>query len=632
MSQAPVPPALQSKRLVLFLAANPTNTQPLRLDEEVRAIRQQLQRSVLKLDSCWAVRPLDMQQEILRLKPQIVHFSGHGIGEPLSTASDHRTLTPVGTNHLHDEEGLAFIKDATGQAVLVDTEALANLFKHFKNYVECVVLNGCYSEVQAEAIARHIPHVIGMKEAILDRAAIEFSNGFYNALAEGEAIESAFELGKSAIELAGMPDFRFPVLHQPEPTNAPQGLADLNPVSFKPAKLKPKRLMIAGGILAALVSSAAVGLSPELQRNLGMRDLTCFEKAKRDGKLLVAIAPFQRDASNQNTAFSIENLISTRLENSQPSISFCTTDAPIKTEGEARKLGNELGAAIIIWGSQPNPSMLMVGVTTIKVKVGDLRSLPSPINAKDEHDFNNQLSDLPTLISIMTAYALNKINKNDPNTRSAFEDTLSYARDRRIDFITNQNNKLVLSKGYYWLGLSYMPSTGNCTKDKESCIKSIKSYETATTINPSNYPEMIQAYRLRAANQVSLGQFSAAIQTHTELIKIDPDSEDALEARGYRANLFVKQKNFKQASTDFEFLYEKNHNNYELLHKLGEAQLQAGQPIEARSTYNHVKKLIGKDKQTISEIITDLELLAQQNSELRTSVRSIVMSLEQTGH
>ena len=133
MSPYPVPAtASQSKRLVLFLAANPTNTQPLRLDEEVRAIRQQLQRSVLTLDSCWAVRPSDMQQEILRLKPQIVHFSGHGIGEPPSIDSGNRTLSPVGKNYLHDEEGLAFIRDATGQAALVGAEALANLFKHFR--------------------------------------------------------------------------------------------------------------------------------------------------------------------------------------------------------------------------------------------------------------------------------------------------------------------------------------------------------------------------------------------------------------------------------------------------------------------------------------------------------------------
>jgi len=199
------------QKLVLFLAANPTNTQKLDLEKEVQVIQEQLKRSNLALTSCWRVRPFDIQQEILNLKPQIVHFSGHGMGQE-SPVSESRTLTPVGGSYLDAQEGLMFIEDATGQAVLVSAETLANLFENFKEYVECVVLNGCYSEVQAEAIARHIPYVIGMKHAILDRAAIEFSRGFYNALAEGEAIESAFKLGKSAIRVADMPDYQFPVL------------------------------------------------------------------------------------------------------------------------------------------------------------------------------------------------------------------------------------------------------------------------------------------------------------------------------------------------------------------------------------------------------------------------------------
>ena len=57
----------------------------------------------------------------------------------------------------------------------VSTEALAGLFALFASSVECVVLNACYSAVQAEAIAEHIPHVIGMSQAISDQAAMEFA-------------------------------------------------------------------------------------------------------------------------------------------------------------------------------------------------------------------------------------------------------------------------------------------------------------------------------------------------------------------------------------------------------------------------------------------------------------------------
>ncbi|MFZ4640134.1 MAG: hypothetical protein ACOYMP_07030 [Nodosilinea sp.] len=57
----------------------------LRLDEEVREIDEDLtrakQRDRFELVQRWAVRPRDIQGAILELCPQIVHFSGHGVGE-----------------------------------------------------------------------------------------------------------------------------------------------------------------------------------------------------------------------------------------------------------------------------------------------------------------------------------------------------------------------------------------------------------------------------------------------------------------------------------------------------------------------------------------------------------------------
>jgi AAA-like domain/CHAT domain len=178
---------------ILILAANPKNSTPLRLDAEVRDIDEALKRSNYRdrfeLEDKWAVRPKDLQREILDWKPQIVHFSGHGVGKG----------------------GLA-LEDETGQAKLVSTQAIAGLFKLFADRVECVLLNACYSEVQAVAIAQHITYVIGMKQAIGDDAARVFAVGFYDALGAGENIEFAFELACNRIDIEGMPDYLIPVL------------------------------------------------------------------------------------------------------------------------------------------------------------------------------------------------------------------------------------------------------------------------------------------------------------------------------------------------------------------------------------------------------------------------------------
>ena len=74
------------------------------------------------------------------------------------------------------------------------------------------MLNGCYSEAQAEAIVQHVPYAIGMTEAVGDRAAIEFVVGFYDALGSGESIEFAFESGKVAMELNSTGFTDMPVL------------------------------------------------------------------------------------------------------------------------------------------------------------------------------------------------------------------------------------------------------------------------------------------------------------------------------------------------------------------------------------------------------------------------------------
>jgi CHAT domain len=182
---------------ILFLAANPYGTPQLRLDEEVREIDEGLlrsrQREQFELLPKLAVRPQDIRRAILDKEPQIVHFSGHGIGE----------------------EGLVF-EDGMGQPKFVTGEALAGLFKLFADQVECVLLNGCYSQVQAAAIAQYIPYVIGMKQAIGDKAAIAFAVGFYDALGAGRSIEFAYELGCNAIQMEGITENLIPVLFKRE--------------------------------------------------------------------------------------------------------------------------------------------------------------------------------------------------------------------------------------------------------------------------------------------------------------------------------------------------------------------------------------------------------------------------------
>ncbi|MFH7024599.1 MAG: CHAT domain-containing protein [Heteroscytonema crispum UTEX LB 1556] len=178
---------------ILILSANPKNTEKLRLDEEVREIQASLKRAKnreqFEIVTEWAVRVDDLRHALLDYQPTIVHFSGHG----------------------SESNGLAF-ENNSGQMQVVSTESLARLFKLFQNTVECVLLNACYSEVQAEGIHQHINYVIGMNRAIGDKGAIKFSVGFYDALGAGRTYEDCFKIGCAAIDLEGIPESETPII------------------------------------------------------------------------------------------------------------------------------------------------------------------------------------------------------------------------------------------------------------------------------------------------------------------------------------------------------------------------------------------------------------------------------------
>lgn len=179
---------------ILFLAANPKGTVPLRLDEEIREISAKIRLAKfcdsLELVSIWATRPSDLLQSLLEHKPHIVHFSGHG------TVSDEITL-----------------EDSSGQPKSVSKEALTALFQNLKDNIRVVMLNACYSRPQAEAITNVIDSAIGMKGAIGDQAAIKFAASFYQAIGFGRTLKEAFDIGKTALMLEGIAEENTPQLH-----------------------------------------------------------------------------------------------------------------------------------------------------------------------------------------------------------------------------------------------------------------------------------------------------------------------------------------------------------------------------------------------------------------------------------
>lgn len=140
------------------------------------------------MDYCPATRIKDIRRKMLDYRPHIVHFCGHGAGQ----------------------DGIVF-EDDNGDAVCISADVLANFFALFKDTLECVVLNACYSEIQVKEISKYITFVIGMNESIGDNIAIEFAIAFYDAIYANNTYEFAYKLACNAINWYDAPKSLIPV-------------------------------------------------------------------------------------------------------------------------------------------------------------------------------------------------------------------------------------------------------------------------------------------------------------------------------------------------------------------------------------------------------------------------------------
>lgn len=183
----------QHKIKVLILSANPLDTPQLRLDEEVHEITAKIRdsryRDSIDLVSRWAVRPEDLLQLLNEIRPQIVHFCGHG-----------------------SSSGELIVVDRAGAPKPISIEAIRSLFETMKDNIKIVILNACYSRTQAESIVNVIDCAIGMNTKIGDLAAITFAAAFYRAIGFGRSVQEAFNQGRTALLLEGISEENTPEL------------------------------------------------------------------------------------------------------------------------------------------------------------------------------------------------------------------------------------------------------------------------------------------------------------------------------------------------------------------------------------------------------------------------------------
>ncbi len=147
--------------------------------------------------------------ELRKLRPTVVHFSGRG-GHLVPSghhAGGMPSLDVVGEDRRDCDaprDGLYF-QGPDGQARWVSPQALQDTFGAAGSSVQVVVLDVCYSAIQAEALLAHVDCVVGMRGTVHDDAARSFAIGFYGGLGERESIAAAYPAGLRCDQSGGPP-------------------------------------------------------------------------------------------------------------------------------------------------------------------------------------------------------------------------------------------------------------------------------------------------------------------------------------------------------------------------------------------------------------------------------------------
>lgn len=141
----------------------------------------------------------------------IFHFIGHGDFDPAL-----------------GEGRIALVDEAGGDSHFLSATQLGRLFDAHPS-LRLAVLNACegaraseqnlFSSAAAVLARRGVPAVVSMQYPISDRAAIEFSRAFYDALARGLAVDEAVQESRLAISMAAgvSAEWATPVLHMRAP-------------------------------------------------------------------------------------------------------------------------------------------------------------------------------------------------------------------------------------------------------------------------------------------------------------------------------------------------------------------------------------------------------------------------------
>jgi len=183
---------------VLLFTSMPEGVNPLKVEEEQAQVQAALLPWILKgtvrLEMPDDGRFSTFQKQVADLTPHVLFLSGHG--------------KFYGAPHEEKAHGEFIFETETGAPDPVDEDRIAAAL--VGSSVRLVVLSACESAKAASDALNHgltrrlsqqgLPHVVGMRESVLDAAGIQFARALCDALAGRERVDTALQAARIAIQ------------------------------------------------------------------------------------------------------------------------------------------------------------------------------------------------------------------------------------------------------------------------------------------------------------------------------------------------------------------------------------------------------------------------------------------------
>ena len=202
------------QHLVLFLAASPHGCARLQLDDECAGVERELgmtaARERFDVRSKWAVTVDEMMRHLTTLKPEIIHFAGHGGGPSAPSARCRRRSMAHRRVNATIVPGI-YLENEQRQSQHVNALALAEIIKTTAASVRLIVLNACYSDSLAETLCGVVDCVVGMRGAIDDESARTFAVSFHRALGNRCSVAQAVAQASATLAAKGLLGEQLPV-------------------------------------------------------------------------------------------------------------------------------------------------------------------------------------------------------------------------------------------------------------------------------------------------------------------------------------------------------------------------------------------------------------------------------------